>query len=146
MKINLVFFLIFSFYSSFISAEELSNLTAEQLVSLQQNNNALVIDIRTEKEWAATGTIPESHKLQFFSAEGKFNTEKWLSDVNQLKTSADQPVILVCRSGGRSGKVGNMLAKQKGLKNIYHLPGGMMSWIKAGNKINKDCSTQLACK
>lgn len=145
MKIKLSFFLFLSFFSSFISAEELINLSAKQLIALQ-HNNALVVDIRTESEWLATGTIPNSHKLQFFSPQGKYDTEKWLADLNKLKTSPDQAIILVCRSGGRSGKVGNMLTKQLGMANIHHLSSGMMSWIRSGNKINTECPTQFACK
>jgi rhodanese-related sulfurtransferase len=146
MKIKLTLILIFSLFTTLSYAEELGNLSPEQLIAMQKNNNALVIDIRTQKEWNTTGTIPDSHKLQFFSAEGKYDAEKWLSDLNQLKTSADQPVILVCRSGGRSGMLGNLLTQQKGLKHIFHLSNGIMPWIKAGNEISKDCPTKLACK
>lgn len=145
MKFKLPFFLLLSFFSSFIYAEELINLSAEQLVSLQKNQNALVIDIRTEQEWAATGTIPDSQKLQFFSPTGQFDTEKWLSDLEQLKTASNQPIILVCRSGARSSKVGNLLTKELGMKNIYHLSNGIMPWIKAGNKVTPDCPTNIAC-
>jgi len=145
MKIKLTFFLLLTLFSSFISAEELINLSSDQLIALQKNQNALVIDIRTEKEWAATGTIPNSHKLQFFSANGKYDTEKWLSDLENLKSSAEQPIILVCRSGSRSGMVGNMLSKQKNMKNIFHLSNGIMPWIKAGNEVNKECSPQQSC-
>jgi len=146
MKITLAFFIILSFFSSLLSAEELTDLSAKQLISLQKNKEALVVDIRTEQEWAKTGIIPNSHKLQFFSSRGKYNAEKWLADLNKLKTSPDQPVILVCRSGARSGQVGNMLAKQLGMSNIYHLSHGIMSWIKAGNKTNTECTDPLACK
>lgn len=145
MKIKLTFFLLLTLFSSFISAEELINLSSDQLIALQKNQNALVIDIRTEKEWATTGTIPNSHKLQFFSANGKYDAEKWLSDLENLKSSAEQPIILVCRSGSRSGMVGNMLSKQKNMKNIFHLSNGIMPWIKAGNEVNKECSPQQSC-
>lgn len=145
IKIKLALFLILSFFISLISAEELGNLSPEQLKTMQQSENALVIDIRTEKEWNTTGTIPDSHKLQFFSNDGNYDAEKWLSSLNQLKTSADQPVILVCRSGNRSGMVGNMLAKKIGLKNIYHLSNGIMPWIKAGNDTSKDCLAKKSC-
>ncbi len=146
MKIKLTFIALLTFFSAILSAEQLGNLSAEQLINLQKNNNALVIDIRTEKEWQTTGTIPDSHKLQFFSAKGKYDAEKWLTDLKQLKTTDDQVVILVCRSGNRSGRVGNMLTQQLGMKKIYHLSNGMMSWIKKGNKTTKDCVPQLTCK
>lgn len=138
MKTKLTLFILLSFFSSFIAAQGLVDLTNEQLVEMQTKKNALVIDIRTKKEWNATGTIPGSHKLQFFSSEGKFDTEKWLADLNKLKSSPDQPVILVCRSGGRSGMLGNMLTKQQEMNNIHHLSNGFKTWEKAGNKISKD--------
>ncbi len=146
MKIKLGFFLLLAFFLSFVSAETLINLSADQLMSLQQEQNALVIDIRTEREWQATGTIPNSHKLQFFSADGKSDAKKWLSDLDQLKQSADQPIILVCRSGGRSGRVGSLLTQQLGMKNIHHLSNGMNGWIKSGKDLNTQCPTQLSCK
>ncbi len=146
MKIKLALFLLLASFSTFTPAEPLIDLSTEQLIALQKNKNALVIDIRTDKEWAATGTIPDSHKLQFFSAEGKYDAEKWLSELENLKTSSDQPIILVCRSGRRSGMVGTMLSKQRNMKNIHHLSNGISSWIKAGNEVKKDCSNQLACR
>lgn len=146
MKINFFLFLLFSLFSTFICAEELGQLTSEQLKAMQTNSNALVLDIRTEKEWNSTGIIPNSHKLQFFSPSGNYDAKKWLADVNKLKTTNDQAIILVCRSGNRSGKVGNLLSKQLGVSNVHHLSNGLMSWIKAGNEISKDCTTQLACK
>lgn len=137
MKIKLIFTLLLSFFSTIISAAGLVDLSTEQLVNMQKNKNALVIDIRTEKEWQSTGTIPGSHKLQFFSAQGKYDAEKWLAELSKLKSSEDQPIILVCRSGGRSGMVGGMLTKQQGMKSIHHLSSGITSWIKAGGKITK---------
>lgn len=146
MKIKLAFFLLLSFFSSWLSAEQLINLSTEQLISLQKNKNALVVDIRTENEWFTTGTIPDSHKLQFFAPDGKYDVEKWVADLKKLKAIDDQPVILVCRSGGRSGKVGNMLTKKLGMKNIHHLSNGIKSWVKAGNQVNTKCPTQFACQ
>lgn len=137
MKIKFTLLLILSFFISYVSAEELTNLSTQQLISIQKEQKAIIIDIRTEKEWGSTGTIPESHKLQFFTSGGKYDVDKWLANLKKLKRSEDQPVILVCRSGNRSGMVGTMLTKQLNLKNIYHLSNGISSWIKAGNKVIK---------
>ena len=146
MKTAPILFLLLSFFSSLIAAEELVNLSAAQLMSMQTNDNALVIDIRTPKEWESTGIISGSHPLQFFSSTGKYNTRKWLTDLDQLTTSPDQPIILVCRSGGRSGKLGHLLAKQLKMKNIHHLSSGISAWIKAGHKVVKSCHDKLTCK
>jgi len=136
MKIKL--FLLLSFFISIVSAEELKNLTAKDLVALQKDQNPLIVDIRTEKEWSSTGTIPGSHKLQFFSSQGKYDIDKWMSNLNKLKQSKDQPIVLVCRSGNRSGMVGKMLTEQLEKKNVYHLSSGISSWVLAGNTINKE--------
>jgi rhodanese-related sulfurtransferase len=126
-------------------ATELVNVDPKQLQSMQDQKNALVIDIRTIKEWNETGTIPRSEKLEFFNAEGQFNAELWIEHLNNLRQSPDQPIILVCRSGNRSGKVGNYLTQQLGMNNIYHLQNGMNGWLKEGNKTEKDCSTSANC-
>ena len=138
MKIKLFILLLSSFFVSSIAAEELKNLLAKDLVSMQKEQNALIIDIRTEKEWNSTGTIPGSHKLQFFSSQGKYDIDKWMAELNKLKKTKDQPVVLVCRSGNRSGMVGKMLTEKLNNKNVYHLSSGISSWVLSGNKVSKD--------
>ena len=138
MKIKLFILLLSSFFVSSIAAEELKNLLAKDLVAMQKEQNALIIDIRTEKEWNSTGTIPGSHKLQFFSSQGKYDIDKWMAELNKLKKTKDQPVVLVCRSGNRSGMVGKVLTEQLQSKNIYHLSSGISSWVLSGNKVSKD--------
>jgi rhodanese-related sulfurtransferase len=129
-----IFFLL-AIFSCGLQAIELGLVSAEQLQSLQQHNQALVVDIRTASEWQTTGTIPNSHKLQAYAADGSFDAEKWLADLHKLKSSADQQIILVCRSGNRSRKLGELLV-QKGENNIYHLGDGIQGWIKSGYPIN----------
>ncbi len=146
MNIRTFCFLLLALFSLSGATEELVNLSVEQVHTMQQNNNALVIDIRTEKEWQTTGIIPASHKLEFFNSEGKYDAEKWLAELEKLKSSPDQPVILVCRSGNRSGMVGNFLAKQLGMKNIYHLSSGIQSWSRTGLKLENECLPNVACK
>ena len=118
-------------------ADSLGQLNPEQLQSLQQSQNALIVDVRTPAEWQASGVIPNSQKLQGFDSNGKFDADKWLSDLQKLKSSAEQPVILVCRSGNRSSKIGEILT-QHGEKNIYHLSNGIQGWIQSGLPVKTD--------
>ncbi len=128
-------------------AAELGVITSDQLEVFQSTNNALVIDIRTLQEWNKTGTIPSSSKIEYFDTEGNYNTRAWLAKLEQLKKSTDQPIVLVCRSGHRSETVGQQLTKQLGMENVYHLKGGIMSWINSGKELDKTCpNNQLACK
>lgn len=137
--------LVLPFWAALTQADELVDLTVSQVLAMQQDRAALVIDIRTEKEWDTTGTIPSSHKLEFFNNAGDYDAERWLAQLEKLKTTPEQPVILVCRSGNRSGIVGNYLTRQLGMRNIYHLSSGIDSWTAAGQKLVKTCVNQLAC-
>lgn len=146
MKIKFFLCSLLVLFSSLLTAAELTDLNNAQLQAMQLNDDALVIDVRTAQEWRNTGIIPNSRKLEFFNKDGKYNAEQWLKSLNKLKSRPDQPVILVCRSGNRSGMVGNFLAKQQGMSNVYHLSSGIQSWIKAGNITEPDCPNQVACK
>ncbi|MDD2760454.1 MAG: rhodanese-like domain-containing protein [Methylomonas sp.] len=144
MKI-LTFLFIGILFGATAIASDLQNVTPEQLREMQDHQNALIIDVRTDTEWQASGVISNSHKLQAFDADGKFDQQKWLTDLEKLKSSKDQAVILVCRSGKRSAKVGAFLAGQLGMKNVYHLENGLQSWIASGHPVSPNC-LQVACK
>ncbi len=145
MKIKLLSMVFLSFLSAPAMAEDLVALSVEQLQAMQRDAGALVIDIRTDKEWQTTGVIPGSHTMEFFGADGKYDAHKWLTDLSTLKSAPEQPVILVCRSGNRSGRLGNCLTQQLGMKNVYHLSDGIESWIQAGGKLDAPCLNQTAC-
>ncbi len=131
--------------SGLVLATELQNLTVEQVEALQKQGKALIIDVRTPEEWNQTGIIPGSKPLQFFDKKGNALTQSWLSQFDKLRQSPDQPVVLVCRSGHRSGLVGNFLTKKLGLDNIKHLSTGISSWIKARKPLQPVCQNKSTC-
>ncbi|MBL0103846.1 MAG: rhodanese-like domain-containing protein [Bacteroidetes bacterium] len=45
------------------------------------------------------------------------------------KISKDKPVIIHCKSGGRSGVIVNELEKQ-GYTNVYNLKGGILAYAR----------------
>ena len=47
---------------------------------------------------------------------------------NIEKISKEKPVIIHCRTGGRSGAICNMLEMQHGFDNVYNLKGGILAW------------------
>ncbi len=138
----LLILLLFS--SKSLIAAELTNLTTTD-VSNKLIQNALVIDIRTPQEWQRTGIIPGSHPVNFFDRNGKYDVDLWLAQVQQLRTSPDQEIILVCRSGGRSGRAGNLLTQQLNISNVSHLSNGISSWIKEKRPTDKECTATLTC-
>ncbi len=139
MKTLLSFILTIICFYNLAQANELQTVTPEQLLDMQQNQHALVVDIRTAAEWQASGVIANSQKLQSFDPQGKFDQDKWLAELEKLKSSPDQPVILVCRSGNRSGNVGTLLSDKIGMQNVYHLQNGLQAWIKSGHPVSPDC-------
>lgn len=145
MHLKIILFILLSLLSSLTVADELIDLSVEQVQAMQNDGEALMIDIRTEQEWQSTGIIPSSHKLEFFNKQGKYDAEQWLNELTKLQSSPDQPVILVCRSGNRSGMVGQYLTQQLGMKNVYHLSNGIQAWIKKGKKLDNVCLNQIAC-
>jgi rhodanese-related sulfurtransferase len=43
--------------------------------------------------------------------------------------AADQELLIICKSGGRSARVMDYLADQ-GFSNVYNVIGGMDAWTK----------------
>ena len=145
MILKLFFSSILILCSFNLLATELGQLNPEQLESLQQQQNPLIIDVRTAKEQTKTGIIPNSHPLQFFDERGNFNEEKWLVDLKNLQKNSDQPIVLVCRSGNRSGKVGELLTKKLDMRNIHHLSNGIQQWLKTNHKLVENCYPNKNC-
>ena len=103
------------------------NLTPDEVQAMQAKG-ALVVDVRTPEEWAKTGLIPGSKGLTYFDSHGSYDKEGWLKQLKPLRSSPDQPVILVCRSGNRSATVGKMLLNEAGYTQVYHLDKGINGW------------------
>lgn len=110
-----------------------TGLTPKQLEE-KIKKNVVVIDIRTPPEWVQTGVVPSSKKIMFFDAQGGYDVNKWMIEFSKHITNKKQEFVLVCRSGNRTGTVGNFLSKQLGFENVFHLQNGIKSWIKEGKK------------
>ncbi|MFZ5477026.1 MAG: rhodanese-like domain-containing protein [Myxococcota bacterium] len=42
-----------------------------------------------------------------------------------------RPILLVCRSGARSGRAASLLVHM-GFRHVHNLTGGMMGWVERG--------------
>lgn len=87
-----------------------------------------VIDIRTPEEWRETGIIEGSHLLTFFDAQGRYDFRAWLSELATI-ASRDEPLALICHSGGRSALVSQFLDTQLGYERVYDVSRGIERWI-----------------
>ncbi|MFT5549017.1 MAG: rhodanese-related sulfurtransferase [Candidatus Azotimanducaceae bacterium] len=119
-------FLIFSlFYSGTLLAElvDIDNTELQKLL----NEKTLIIDVRRAEEWSETGVIKSSQLLTFFDKAGNVDTAKWHADLAQISDKTT-PVIVICRSGARSKKVGNWLLTTLGYETVYNVTGGIVGW------------------
>ena len=84
--------------------------------------DAYVLDVREPDEWAA-GHAPGAHHLPMMDVPAR------LTEIPN-----DREVVVVCRSGGRSGQVVSYLLGN-GWENVRNLDGGMLNWAAAGRPL-----------
>ena len=56
------------------------------------------------------------------------STFRWAILLRQGELKADIPVVMQCRSGGRSAAVVTALQEKFGMDNLYNLKGGAQAW------------------
>ena len=115
---------------AFSDVIEIGNI---ELKSLLQKKIPL-IDIRRKDEWKSTGIVENSILMTFFDKNGKANTNKWIKELNKIANKND-PVILICRTGRRTGIISKFLSEKVGYSLIYDVTDGITDWIKKGNTV-----------
>ena len=108
----------------------LKELTTEQLLDAQKSGS-VIIDIRSSNEWVETGIIADAETVTAFSADGKLHSDFRKKFFSLIK-SKDTPIVLYCRSGNRSKRLGNVLVNQGNYTNVSHLSKGIIGWQKDG--------------
>ena len=123
-KYILLFLIVFS-KLSFADTEKISLDKLKLLMS----EGVPLIDIRTAKEWQETGVIKDSHLITFFNENGEVDIYKWLNEL-ELVADKNKPLILICRSGRRTGIVSDYLDKYFEFFKIYDATDGIKEWKK----------------
>ena len=88
-----------------------------ELVRLLNQENALVLDLRPDKEFA------EKHIKDSIQCDIK-QTDNILMTVEK---NSGRPIVFVCGYGAKSGHAGQIL-NEKGVENVFRLRGGLMGW------------------
>ena len=115
--------LVYSFVGAKLSGiEQADTLKATRLY----NDDALVLDVREDKEWAE-GHIPRAKHIPL----GKLGER--MSELDKFKSN---PVLVNCRSGMRSASACKQL-KKAGFETVYNLAGGIIAWEKANLPLTK---------
>lgn len=95
------------------------------------------------QQWKSSGKefqlidVREPYEAELCSIGGELIPMGELVErLNELRT--DVPVVVHCRSGGRSGAVINALASRYGYTNLVNLAGGILAF-------GRDVDTTLKC-
>lgn len=94
-----------------VTKEQLPNEVAERLKKGEKLN---ILDVREHDEWES-GHIPGAKHIP-------------LGEINRALNEVDpkQETVVVCRSGGRSGRACEYLSSLG--YNVVNMPGGMSEW------------------
>ncbi|SCA57122.1 Rhodanese domain protein [Candidatus Terasakiella magnetica] len=96
---------------------------------LQNSPEAILIDVRTEAEWAWVGQVDlSSLKKEHLLVEwnrfpGGVSNENFVEDVAKLVANKEAELLMLCRSGVRS-KYAAIALTAAGFKTAYNIAGG----------------------
>ncbi len=97
----------------------MADLTQQEWAShLDNDSNAVIIDVRTEEE-VSEGCIPNAIHLDIHQGQDFIDAIK--------KLDTDKSYYVYCRSGARSGQACSIM-NQLGFENAYNLMGGFSNW------------------
>jgi rhodanese-related sulfurtransferase len=95
------------------------NVSQQEWVSrLNEDNNAVVLDVRTDDE-CAEGMIPNAINIDIYKGQGFIYM---LDELDKTKN-----YYVYCKAGGRSEKACAVM-NQMGFETTYNLIGGFMEW------------------
>lgn len=115
--------LLWSFVGGKLSGvEQADTLTATRLY----NDDALVLDVREDKEYAA-GHIPRAKHIPLGQLAGR------LQELDKFKA---KPILVTCRSGNRSAHACRIL-KKAGFETVFNQAGGIIAWERANLPVTK---------
>ena len=90
-------------------------ISAEEAMQVWQEKTAVFIDVRTPEEYKA-GHVPGAVLIPLAELEQR------LAEIPR-----EPLVLLICRSGNRSGQA-NLILQQHGYRNTRSVSGGMNAW------------------
>ncbi len=89
---------------------------------LQSTKNALLVDVRTQAELELVGRVPNALNVEWATYPGMIANANFASQVAD-KTTKEQTLIFMCRTGGRSHSAA-MVAASLGYHQAYNMLEG----------------------
>ncbi|MEX0347613.1 MAG: rhodanese-like domain-containing protein [Rhizobiaceae bacterium] len=106
-------------------------MSAKQALDGVENGTAILVDIRTKREWRQTGIATVATPLSM-------HEDGFLEGIKRLRSeNPDKTIALICAVGGRTAYMSNLL-EEGGFSNIADVSEGMiggqngMGWIPSG--------------
>lgn len=94
------------------------NISQEEWQNNYLNQDAIIIDVRTEDEFNEK-RIPKAINVDIFKGQG------FVYRIEEL--DKEKEYFVYCRSGARSENACNLM-HQLGIEKTYNLVGGIMQW------------------
>jgi rhodanese-related sulfurtransferase len=95
---------------------------------IESNKDVILIDVRTSPEYNGS-----SGHIQGTILRPLHEIENWVAEFDSLK---HKEIILICRSGNRSGAATRNL-KERGFRKAHNMIGGMLAWKNAEYPIDR---------
>jgi phage shock protein E len=121
MKFNWQICLCLLSWLSLAQADYAGVWTQEMAVSAAQDSEVLLLDVRSEQEFAS-GRVPGAKNIPYDELEAR---------LSELRAYSDKTVVLYCHSGRRASIAESYLSAN-GFTQLYHLQGDMQAWNAKG--------------
>lgn len=141
-KLLLIFTLFLSIAFAQVNLKTASLYKADidsKLAYNMQQNGALLIDVRTKREFTFSHPKDAINIPIFYEKFGqRVLNKEFLDQVDYIVNSdMDKKVILICRSGSRTKFASNILANE-GYSNVYNIKKGFtFDWTKTNLPVEK---------
>ncbi|XP_015376032.1 PREDICTED: heat shock protein 67B2-like isoform X1 [Diuraphis noxia] len=111
------------------SSPIIADINYEKLKELINQNEVLIIDVRTKEELAATGVLPNSSNIPLdeLSTAFELTPEIFLEKYYIPKPDKDQKIVFSCAKGIRSLKACHYVT-DLGYKNVFNYTEGWFGW------------------
>ncbi|MCR4377644.1 MAG: FKBP-type peptidyl-prolyl cis-trans isomerase [Rhodospirillales bacterium] len=117
-----------------VAGPDFANIDNAQLKELLAKG-VPIVDLRREEEWKQTGVVEGSKLITAINVKGEF-LPPFIEGFKAVAGPNDE-VILICRTGNRTGAVADYLVRAEGYKKIYNVRHGITQWIKDGGPVVK---------
>jgi rhodanese-related sulfurtransferase len=104
-----------------------AGISPTEAVQLMNREKAVVVDVCSAEEFAS-GHVVSAKNIPLGELEAKLSA---------AVKNKQNPLVLVCASGARSGRAVGV-AKKLGYEKVFSMTGGMGAWRSAGLPVHKN--------